>query len=414
MASNPQLLVLVHRVPYPPNRGDRIRTFHILKFLAQRADVHLAFCASEPVPDDTIQTLQRMCVRVAAAPLGKGRWVNAAWSLAAGRTATEGLFRSCRMRRVVESWAAQTHFDAAVVFCSSMVQYLAVPGLANVPAIVDLIDVDSQKWSDYAQHARRPLRWAFQVESSRLRRLEASLSEQIAAVAVVSHQEAELFRSFCPSDRVHVVLNGVDLDYFRSHGDRDASGSADCVFVGALDYRANLDGVAWFCRHVWNGVRMLHPKVTFRLVGSRPGAAARELARLPGVEMVGEVPDVRPYLRDAAVAVVPLRVARGIQNKVLEALAMGTPVVASPQALEGIGTKPDVHVCQAATPDEWVQAVGALLSDAELRNRLALAGRDFVEQHFRWEARLDPLAQVPGLSRCIERATLSPEATVTK
>ena len=169
------------------------------------------------------------------------------------------------------------------------------------------------------------------------------------------------------------------------------------MFVGALDYRANIDGARWFCERVWPEVQRRRPGATFAVVGSNPGAAARRLAELPGVELVGEVPDVRPHLAGAAVAVVPLRVARGIQNKVLEALAMGKAVVATPQALEGLGVEPGVQVCRAADAGEWVEVILALFDDPGLRSRLGRAGRQHVEEHFCWNARLRPFGQLLGM-----------------
>ena len=404
VARRPKILCLVHRVPYPPNRGDRIRSYHLLRFLAARADVSLAFLAQDAMDRETAEALGGLCQRVAAVPWRRwSRWLRATGSMAAGRTATEGLFRSSELNHVVRTWSEQTRFDLAFIFCSSMVQYLDAPGLTDVPVVVDLVDVDSQKWLDYARHSRTPMRWLFQMEGNRLRRLEALLPDRVEAVTVVSLQEADLFQSFCPSDRVHPVLNGVDLDYFQPDTDCDGSSCEQCVFVGALDYRANLDGVTWFCHEVWHRVRQRHPQATFRLVGSNPGPAARKLARQPGVELVGQVPDVRPHLKDAALAVVPLQVARGIQNKVLEAMAMAKPVVVSPQALEGIDATPDVHLCRAATADEWARAIGTLLSDPERRSRLGGAAREFVEQRFQWKRRLQPLAALPGVRDCLRQ-----------
>jgi sugar transferase (PEP-CTERM/EpsH1 system associated) len=406
-ASRPRLLCLIHRVPYPPNRGDRIRSFHLLKFLADRAEVHLAFPSQGRPHPETIKALERYCQRVSAVPVGRRmRWVSAAWSLGVGRTGTEGLFRSARLKRIVSAWARENHFDAVVVVCSSMVQYLDATGLDGLPVIVDLVDVDSQKWFQYAQHSWGLKRRIFQLEGRRLRRLEASLPDRVDALAFVSSHEAELFRSFCPTDRLHVIGNGVDLDYFRPDAASGTSTSPDCVFVGALDYQANLDGVTWFCREIWPEVRRRHPQAAFRLVGSSPGRAARRLARTPGVDLVGQVPDVRPYLRAAAIAVVPLRVARGLQNKVLEAMAVGKAVVATPQALEGIGATPGVHLCQAVTPAQWVQTIISLLSDPHLGSRLGGAAREFVNQGFQWNAQLQPLIEVPGLRGCFQE--LSP------
>jgi glycosyltransferase involved in cell wall biosynthesis len=180
------------------------------------------------------------------------------------------------------------------------------------------------------------------------------------------------------------------------------------VFVGALDYRANLDGLAWFCRHVWPEVRRRLPEATFRLVGSRPGPAARRIGRIEGVELVGEVPDVRPYLADATVVVAPLRVARGIQNKVLEALAMQKAVVASPQALEGLAVEPGEHLLSADTPEAWVNSIIDLFQRPDLGARLAAAGRRYVEEHYDWNLQLNRLASLPGLCDLLPRVNGQP------
>jgi len=413
MNPRPNILYLVHRVPYPPNRGDRIRSFHFLEFLAQRAEVSLAFPSETTPPRETMQTLEGLCRRVTAARLGpQTRWLRAAWSLGTGRTATEGLFRSGELRRTIRQWHEETPFDAIVVFCSSMAQYLDQPELADVPTVVDLVDVDSQKWFDYAQHSRGLKRRLLQLEGKRLRRLEVSLPDRARAVTLVSPHEADLFRSFCPTDRVYAICNGVDLSYFQPGASPDRPSSDSCVFVGALDYNANLDGVTWLCRKIWPAVRRRRPEAVFRLVGSNPGPAAQRLGKLPGVELVGQVPDVRPYLNEAVLAVAPLRVARGIQNKVLEAMAMARPVVATPQALEGIGATPEIHVCQAATPDEWVDSISDLLANPARCADLGRAGRAFVEERFQWKTQLASLAALPGLRKCLQRAAPEPSEPI--
>jgi sugar transferase (PEP-CTERM/EpsH1 system associated) len=390
-----KILYLVHRTPHPPNRGDRIRSYHYLRFMAARAEVHLAFLAASTPAQDTMAALERLCVRVAAVPVGtRSRWLRAACSVVAGHTATEGLFASSRLRRVVRNWADEVDFDMVVAYCSSMVQYLDAPGLASAPVVVDLVDVDSQKWFDYASHARGLKRWLFALEGRRLRRLERSLADR-ATVILTSQEESALYRSFCPGASVRAIGNGVDLEYFQP---RQACGAeaATCVFVGALDYRANLDGIAWFIEHVWPEVRRRQPAARLRLVGSNPGVAARRLAEEPGVELVGEVPDVRPYLTEAAVSVVPLRVARGIQNKVLESLAMGKAVVASPQSLEGLELEPGVHAQKAGTAEQWIDAVTTLLGDPNQRRRLGQAGRAQVERRYSWPAQLEPFGALLG------------------
>ncbi len=401
-ASRPDILCLAHRVPYPPDKGDRIRTYHLLKWVAARAAVHLACLADEPVDDGTRAALSHLCERVEVVRLGpRSRWLRALGSLARGHTITEGAFDSPPLRAVLRRWARGTQFHAALASASSLIPYLRLEELRGVPAVVDLVDVDSQKWLDYAAAGRGLRAWLYRTEGRRLRRVEQMLPTWARAVTLVSETEADLYRQLCAGGAVHAVDNGVDLDYFQPSspglGQR-------CVFVGALDYRPNVEGIIWFCREVWPKIRRHHPNVRLILVGRHPTPSVHRLAELPGVELIGQVPDVRPHLAGATVAVVPLRLARGVQNKVLEALAMGKAVVASPPSLAGLRAKPGVHLLSATSPEEWIEAVSRLLDDEPLRQRLGAAGRCYVEVNHHWEGCLEPFRALLGLSEASDLA----------
>lgn len=397
-SKRPKILYLIHRIPYPPNRGDRIRSYHLLRHLAARADLYLAFLCEEPPSDEMLRALGEHCEELAAVPVGRfRRWLRGCTWLAAGRTATEGLFYHPELARVVSRWTKKEPFDLVVAFCSSMAPYLRLPATRKTPAVVDLVDVDSQKWFDYAEQCGGLRRCLYALEGRRLRRLECALAKRAEAVLLVSRAEADLFATFCDADNVHAVANGVDLDYFSPGSADSTEVPTSCVFTGALDYRANLDGLAWFCDQVWPAVHRQIPGARFTVVGSRPGVEAKRLGDRPGVELAANVPDVRPYLASSAVAIAPLRIARGIQNKVLEALAMGKAVVASPPALAGLEVEPGRHVLEAGSPDQWIEALMNLFESAELRGELGRAGRKYVESKHSWEARLRPLSTILGL-----------------
>jgi sugar transferase (PEP-CTERM/EpsH1 system associated) len=384
-----RLLYLTHRVPFPPDKGDRIRNYHLLRQLARRGRVWLGCLADEPAGPETLAELDRLCERVAVAPLsGMRRWLRAGVSLLTGGSLSEGAFSEPRLRAAVRGWVAEARFDVVVISASSLVPYLREPGLEGMPAVVDLVDVDSQKWLDFAAAARPPRRWLYRLEGRRVRNLERTMPGWARAVAVVSRAEADIFDAYAGEGSATVATNGVDLDYFTP-----TTGSTDqaCVFVGALDYRPNVDAAVWFAREVWPGIRAKFPTAEFRIVGRKPTPAVEELAQLPGVKLVGQVPDVRPHVASAAVAIAPLRLARGVQNKVLEALAMGKPVVATPAALVALRTEPGRHLLEASTPAEWVEAVGGLLAHPARRRALGVAGRRFVEEHHHWEHCLEPL-----------------------
>jgi polysaccharide biosynthesis protein PslH len=385
-----ELLYVTHRVPYPPDKGDRIRTFNTLRFLAERHDVHLACLADEEVSTETRRELDRLCRRVVIHPVGSGlRWLRAGWSLVNGSTASVGAFRSARLAETLRNWVRETKFDLVLASASSVAPYLRLPELRDIPAIVDLVDVDSQKWLDYAASARGVRKWIYDREGQALRRYEREVAQWARAILLVSEAESELFRGIAPGATVRTITNGVDLEYF--HPDGSTVQPASCVFVGAMDYRPNVDAACWFAQTIWPGVRRAVPEATFRVVGRKPAPAVEALGQLAGVEVIGQVPDVRPHVNSAAVVVAPLRIARGLQNKVLEALALAKPVVAGPPALAGFPPGLTPPALCARSPKEWISSLVGLFADAERQGQLARAGRKYVEAHYHWDRCLEPL-----------------------
>jgi glycosyltransferase involved in cell wall biosynthesis len=228
--------------------------------------------------------------------------------------------------------------------------------------------------------------------------LEQDAATWAKAVLLVSQAETNLFKHTCGAANVHTVTNGVDLVGFQARGETIES-DRTCVFVGALDYRPNIDGVCWFCQESWPEIYRRRPGARLLLVGRRPVPAVRRLASIPGVEVVGQVGDVRPYLAQAGVVVVPLRLARGVQNRVLEALAMSKATVGSPQSLAGLQTKEALPVLSATTPAEWVELVVGLMDDPAQRRRLGHEGHRYVEQFHNWDQCLEPLGSILELPR---------------
>jgi sugar transferase (PEP-CTERM/EpsH1 system associated) len=354
------------------------------------------------VDQAAVKALETLVDRVAVVRLRAGeRWAGAVWSLARGRTVTEGAFDSAAFRGLLRRWVGETRYDVVMASASSLVPYLRLQVFNRVPAVVDFVDVDSQKWLDYAQTCRGPRAWLYQTEGHRLRRLEGDATTWARGVVLVSEAEANLFRHTCDAPNVYTVSNGVDLANFHPSAETVES-NRTCVFVGALDYLPNIDGACSFSRIVWPEIYRQRPGARLLLVGRRPVRAVRQLATIPGVEVVGQVPDVRPYLAEAAVVVVPLRLARGVQNKVLEALAMGKATVASPQSLAGLQARGAVPVLTASTPAEWVESVVRLLDDPAQRHRLGVKGRRYVEESHRWDRCLGPLESILGLSKSTE------------
>jgi sugar transferase (PEP-CTERM/EpsH1 system associated) len=353
--------------------------------------VWLGCLADEPVPPESLTTLHSLCERVAVIPVGRAvRWLKAAWSLATGASLSEGLFASRELTRTLQRWAREVEFDVIVASSSALVPYLREVALCDIPAAVDLIDVDSQKWLDFAAASSPPKRWLYRLEATRVRKVEKSLVKRVRAASVVSQAEASVYDSFTHPGAATVATNGVDLEYYAPVACEERLALA---FVGALDYLPNEDAVGWFTHEMWSAIRARFPAAEFRIIGRNPTAAVRALAAVPGVKLVGQVPDVRPFVTSASVVVVPLRLARGVQNKVLEAMAMGKAVVAAPASLAALNTTPGTHLLAAERPQEWISAVCGLLSDPEKRRQLGLAARQYVERNHHWEHCLQPLLE---------------------
>lgn len=388
--TRPKILFLTHRVPHPPNRGDRIRTFHFLQHLAQHAEVWLAAFADEAVSPASMQVLQQLCRDVALIPVQpKLRWARAGLSFLSGRSISAGAFESPQLKHVLRQWGREINFSATLSSSSVMAAYQQLPELSDVPAYVDLIDVDSQKWADYSTASRGWKKFIYGCEAHRLRSVESHLADWTRGIAVVSEPEANIYRTFRNTDLIRAIPNGVDVNYFQPMPVHQPQNG--CVFVGVLDYKPNVDGICWFAHEVWPEVQRQRPEHRLRIVGRSPAPAVQELAQIPGVDVIGTVPDVRPYLDQAAVAVVPLHIARGVQNKVLEALAMAKPVVASPEPIVGLDVVEGIHLFRATEKSEWVEKLIRLFDDQELRRDIGAAGQAYVTANHRWEQCLTSL-----------------------
>jgi sugar transferase (PEP-CTERM/EpsH1 system associated) len=391
------MVYVTHRVPFPPDKGDRIRNYYVLRELAKVSRVWLASLADEPVEPAHLDTLKALCERVEVVRVGgKRRWVRGGVSLVGGRSLSEGLFREPALGTVLEEWTREATFDASLVSASSLAPYQRRHGLQHRPAFVDLVDVDSQKWFDFAASSRPPKRWVYRLEGERVRRLEQELAKWAAGVFLVSRAETQLFDGFTAPGTATTATNGVNLDYF--HPQPEVPTVPACAFVGALDYFPNVDAAVWFATDIWPRVRAAHPTAEFWVIGRKPVPAVQALDRLPGVKVIGQVPDVRPHVAAATIAVCPIRVARGLQNKVLEAMAMAKPTVASPAAVAALRMVNGRDLLSPTTADEWVTTLTELLGDSNRQAELGAAGRRYVEEHHHWDRCLRPMveAMVPA------------------
>ncbi len=395
-----RLLFLAHRMPYPPDKGEKIRAWHILEHLTKRYVVDLGCLVDDPRDLDHIPVLARACAEVRAVAVGS-RLATTARALLRARPGTplsQGWFYHPELFAWVETGLRQRRWDAAFVYSSAMAPYLMrAPRLYRV---LDMVDVDSAKWAAYAAGTRGPMRLVWQREARTLRELERRAAAMFERTLFVSEPEARHFLEVCAeaADRVAWVENGVDLTRFDptvARADPFPPDTLPIVFTGTMNYRPNVEAVVWFAERVLPRVRARHGRAGFWIVGANPAPPVSALARLPGVCVTGSVPDVRPFLAHAAAAVAPLFIARGIQNKVLEAMAMALPVIASPQAFEGVRATPGQDLLVAEGAEQTAEAVCAVL---EGRHRgLGPRAREAVRRGHDWSvtlARLDTLLPV--------------------
>ncbi len=385
------LLFLCHRIPYPPNKGDKIRAWHMLQHLARRYRVHLGCLADDPADLEHLPMLRGLCASVACPRIDPGRQrLRALTRLRPGRPLTLDYFHHAGLQQWVRQTLSGSPRAGLFVFSSAMAQYV-LGHEASGPAILDMVDVDSEKWASYAARSRLPMRPVWAREGRTLLAYERRIAARFDHTLFVSEDECRRFVELAPEsrDRAGWVENGVDLVYFsaaRAGADPYGGARRAIVFTATMDYRPNVDAAHFFAHKVMPLLRARHPDAAFHIVGANPTAAVRALVALPGIRVTGAVPDMRPYLAHAALAVAPLRIARGIQNKVLEAMAMGRPVLVSPQALEGLRAQPGRDLLVADAPDAMAARAGEILDGAHAG--LGLAARAAVERCYPWEVTL--------------------------
>jgi len=383
------ILFLAHRSPFPPDRGDKIRAFNVLKHLAANHRVHLLAFADDPRDLDAKDGLAPFTASRTILWRGKSRSRALAEALVQRRPASLTAFDDHATRDAVADVLEREAIETIYVFSGQMAQY--VPAKTRARVIMDFCDMDSLKFADYAKGSRGPMRWLMRREARLLFEFERRVAQRVDASLFVSEAEADQFRTRTGAANVQAVENGIDTDFFDPAAafERIDTPGKLIVFTGQMDYRPNVEAVTWFAEAVLPHVRATHPDADFVIVGRNPTDAVTALARRDGVQVTGEVADVRPWLDAAACVVAPLKIARGIQNKVLEAMAMARPVVASGPAAEGIDH--DGTILSGDTAAEVSDAVNGLLSDAPGAAAMGRNARERVKARYGWSARLAPL-----------------------
>ncbi|MCL2345571.1 MAG: TIGR03087 family PEP-CTERM/XrtA system glycosyltransferase [Desulfobulbus sp.] len=385
------ILYLTHRIPYPPDKGDKVRSCNLLRHLLRSHRVFLGTFIDTPEDAVHIRTLKKVCAGLQVVRLNprmaKLRSLN---GLLSGDPLTLRYYRDAELQAWVDETCRTEQIDAAVVFSSAMAQY--VENKPRLPLLIDFVDVDSAKWTQYASRHHWPMSWIYRREGRLLLTYEREMAARSARSFFVTEAEVELFRELAPECgvRVEAMGNGVNAKYFAPAADRPSpfpAGEEAVVFTGAMDYWPNVDAVTWFANDMLPALRRKHPQARFYIVGRNPTPDVRALASAH-VVVTGTVPDVRPYLQHAGVIVAPLRVARGIQNKILEAMAMERPVIASADCAAPVDATPGKELLTARSPHEFVAAISAQLADPAAAAAIGRAARARVLERYSWKAHM--------------------------
>ena len=401
-----KLLFLVHRLPYPPNKGDKIASFNLLRFLAKRYEVYVGTILDDPDDRKYLDKVGEFCTELCAPEIDPAI---ARFASLRGLFTGEALSLPYLRNRVLDDWTTRVlekhRPERIVVFSGPMAQYVSGRLPEGAISLFDMVDVDSEKWRSYGERKAWPMSWLYRREADKLLAFERRMATEFDSTVFVSREEAELFRRLAPESAAKTTyrIQGVDSDFFDPAIDFEnpyVDGAPALVFTGMMDYWPNVDAVTWFADQAFPRIRERVPNALFCIVGMRPTPQVSKLAERPGVMVTGSVPDVRPYLAHAHAAVLPLRIARGIQNKVLEAMSMQRPVIATPGAMTGIQPFAGFEPTISEDADTLVEAAVGLLSQPRT---VAPAGRECVLQRYNWDANLQ------RIERLLESGRIEPD-----
>jgi sugar transferase (PEP-CTERM/EpsH1 system associated) len=381
------ILYLSQRVPFPPNKGDKLRSFNQIKYLSRFHDISLVCLADNDLDLKHGSALEAYCKSVHIVPLSPFcSRLNVCKAIFTHKPLTQAYFYSKGLRQIVEDKLRHEMFDLIFVYCSSMAQY--VEDVKNLPKVIDYVDVDSEKWAQYALYAKFPFRQIYRIEDRRLRRYETLLCKKFQGGFLVSEQEVNDFNQLVtPCHTIVPLLNGVDLDMFQpSERPYDPR---RIVFTGVMDYFANVETVLYFYREIFPHIKKEIPCAKFYVVGSNPVRELIDLAKEDhDIIITGYVENIQPYVQQSSVFVAPMRIARGVQNKILEAMAMGVPVVTNSLGFSGVSATAGTEILVEDNPVNFARQVVNLMKDTEWRKRVSQCARKAVEDRYTWSANL--------------------------
>lgn len=390
-----EILYVCHRFPYPPKRGGKIRPFNMIRHLSEQHQVTVASLVRSREEEEEGRGLERYAQTIVGEVSEPAQTLRMVARLPTGTPSSMGYFYSRQLHERVRKAVAAKRFDLVFVHCSSVAQY--VSDLSGVPKILDFGDMDSQKWLIYSKVRRWPVALGYLLEGRKLEREERRLARVFDMCTCTTRMELETLRSFGGDVDTDWFPNGVDADYFSPDGsDYDQNLIS---FVGRMDYYPNQQCMIDFSRNVFPEIRRKRSETRLVIVGANPSPPIRRLADIPGISVTGSVPDVRPYVRKSALMVAPLTIARGTQNKILEAMAMGVPTVTSDVAAKGVDAVAGQHLLSGSSNDDYVRSISRLLDNPDERNAFAKRGRERMLSNHDWAASMTRMDTI--IDRCL-------------
>jgi sugar transferase (PEP-CTERM/EpsH1 system associated) len=395
------ILFLSHRVPFPPNKGEKIRTFHQLKHLSELGHpIHLFSPYEDSSELAHFNTLREtLCTSVEASPLTH-KFIRLLTGLAKGHPLSVTNFYDRNLQIKLDHFLSNNTIDAILCSASSMAEYVfksaALNNIEKKPLLVmDFMDVDSDKWGQYQQNSSFPMSMVYAREQRLLAQYEKRIVKQFNASYLIAQAEVMLFNhKIIKSDKVHVMGNGLDTSVFYPPELKQQNPTPIFLFTGVMDYKPNEDAVIWFVKKCWPTIIAKHPHAKFVIAGMNPTANINQLADNKNIAVTGFVDDILPYYHQADIFVAPFRLARGVQNKVLQAFACALPVISTPMGAEGILCQADRDILIASTSDEFITQANRLIVHPKLRQSIGQSALYIIKQHYSWQSQLQPLVNL--------------------
>ncbi|HED36991.1 MAG TPA: TIGR03087 family PEP-CTERM/XrtA system glycosyltransferase [Ignavibacteria bacterium] len=393
------LILLVHRLPYPPNKGDKIRSFNLLKYLSKYYSVYLGTFIDDPYDWKYVNELDKYCKHVYVRPLNKKRsTVKSLKGFISGEALSICYYKDSKMLSWCHNIIEKEKIRKAIVFSSSMAQYIDSSKYSYMKRIIDFVDIDSDKWSQYEKSKSWPLNILYRREARKLLQKECEIAHKFNQSFFVSEAERDMFKQLCNNlNTISHYDNGVDYEYFSCQGslENPYAQSQTIVFTGAMDYWANINAVLWFTNNIFPRIKKHITNVVFYIVGSNPVESIKDLGKMDGVVVTGRVDDVRPYIQYACLSVAPLRIARGVQNKVLEAMSMGVCIVATSFAIKGL-KKLSGDEALFVEDDETGFSKSCIKLLKTCNTGFAESNRQYILKNYNWKKNLELITE------CIE------------